>query len=264
VPDLVVSSYTPTVRALARTRTPRRADNTPATLIVPVPHIPGAELPGVTAETNAITTLIPDTHILHQPTHDRVLTALPAHRIAHFSCHGYADWTDPAQSRLFLTDHATMPLTLTDITTLKLDADLAYLSACETAVTAPRLADESLHITGAFHLAGYRHVIGTLWPVDDPTAAQIAEDFYTYLTADGTPDPDRAAHALHHATRLLRTRYPATPTLWAAHTHTGGLSSQELPSDTLAEGICRSSFEHVQNTCYAALSKGGAALEGLL
>lgn len=221
VSDLVVSSYTPTARALARSRGPRHAEIAPATLIVPVPDLPGAALPGVVAEATAITTLIPDAHTLHRPTRDSVLKALPSHRIAHFSCHGYADWADPAHSRLYLTDHATSPFTLADITTLHLDADLAYLSACDTAVTAPHLADESLHITAAFHLAGYRHVIGTLWPIDDFTAARIAEDFYTRLTTDGIPHPDRAARALHHAMRSLRARYPAVPTLWAAHTHTG-------------------------------------------
>lgn len=228
VPDLVVSSYTPTVRALAHSNantnvsTPRtRADT--STLIVPVPDLPGAELPGVTTETIAITALIPDAHTLRQPTRLTVLDALPAHGIAHFCCHGHADWTNPVQSRLILTDHATTPLILGDITPLHLNADLAYLSACDTAVTTPRLANESLHITGAFHLAGYRHVIGTLWSIDDNAAAQIAEDFYRYLTNDGTtpPQPDRAAHALHHATTCLRARSPMSPNLWAAHTHTG-------------------------------------------
>jgi tetratricopeptide (TPR) repeat protein len=226
VPDLVVSSYTPTVRAMANARAPRPDTTTPTTsttLIVPVPDLPGAELPGVTAETNAIITLIPDAFTLSRPTRATVLDVLPTHRIAHFSCHGYADWEQPARSRLILTDHATTPLTVTDITALHLDADLAYLSACDTAVTAPRLADESLHITGAFHLAGYRHVIGTLWPINDQAAAQIAHDFYTHLTNHGTipPNPDHCAHALHHATNRLRSQYPATPTLWAAHIHTG-------------------------------------------
>jgi tetratricopeptide (TPR) repeat protein len=223
VPDLVVSSYTPTVRALAHARTPRRDTSPCTTLLVPVPDLPGAELPGVTTETDTISTLIPDAFTLARPTRASVLSALPTHRIAHFSCHGYADWEQPARSRLFLTDHATAPLTLADITPLHLDADLAYLSACDTAVTAPRMADESLHITGAFHLAGYRHVIGTLWPINDHTAAEIAEGFYTHLTNDGTtpPQPDQAAYALHHATVRLRDQYPTAPVLWAAHTHTG-------------------------------------------
>ena len=219
VPDCVVSSYTSTARALAGPGSAE--DAVPATLIVPVPDLPGAALPGVNAETKAISSLIPGAYVLRQPTRATVLAALPTHKVAHFACHGHVDWQQPAESRLLLADYATNPLTLAHITALHLVADLAYLSACSTTVTAPRLADESLHITGAFHLAGYSHVIGTLWPIDDTAAAEIATAFYQYLTTDGVPRPEHAAYALHHATTLLRTRYPDTPSLWAAHIHTG-------------------------------------------
>ena len=49
-------------------------------------------------------------------------------------------------------------------------------TCAETASTAPQLADETIHITGAFQLAGFPHVIGTLWPVDDLAARRIATD----------------------------------------------------------------------------------------
>jgi tetratricopeptide (TPR) repeat protein len=224
VPDLVVSSYTPTVRALA----PTAADSSTrsegcATVIVPVPDLPGAELPGVTTESEAIAALIPKANLLHRPTHASVLQALPTHCIAHFSCHGYADWERPAASHLLLTDHETNPLTIADITRLNLNAELAYLSACSTTATAPRLADEALHITGAFQLAGYRQVVGTLWPIDDAVAAEIATDFYLHLTDAGTtaPHPEQAAFALHQAVDRSRRRHPDAPSLWAAHIHVG-------------------------------------------
>jgi CHAT domain/Tetratricopeptide repeat len=222
--DRVVSSYTPTARALAHART-RRSTHGPAnTLIVSVPGIPGAPLAGVTAESKAIRALIPAARLLPRPvTRAAVLAALPAHRIAHFACHGHADGADPAASRLLLDDHATVPFTLADITALDLDADLAYLSACDTARTTPKLTDELLNLAAALHLAGYRHVIGTLWPVGDTAAAEIAESFYAHLTRHGTcaPDADQAAYALHHAIRRQRDRNPHAPTDWASHTHTG-------------------------------------------
>ncbi|MCX4773713.1 CHAT domain-containing protein [Streptomyces sp. NBC_01285] len=222
--DRVVSSYTTTVRALADARTRRSRPSSPSILVVAAAHAAGTPpLPGVRVEAAAITSLMPDARILATPTRDTVLNALPSHGIAHFSCHGEANWTDPARSHLVLTDHTTAPLTIADITALDLTAELAYLSACDTSRTAPRLADESLHITGAFHLAGYRHVIGTLWPVDDRTAAQLGTDFYAHLTDNGTTPPktDLSALALHLAAARLRSRYPHAPSLWAAHTHTG-------------------------------------------
>ena len=219
--DRVVSSYTMTIGALARREQPRRS--IPATLIVPVPDTPGAPLPGVVTETQALLAVIPDAKPLQRPTRASVLEVLPEYQIAHLACHGHADRTDPARSHLVLADRDTAPLTLDDISHLNLTAELAYLSACNTGVAPVRLSDQFLHFTGAFQLAGYRHVIGTLWSVDDQIAAELAADFYDRLTGGGTlpPQTDISAYALHDAIYALRTRYPDNPALWAAHTHTG-------------------------------------------
>lgn len=221
--DRVVPSYTTTVGALEHARARARDADAATTVVVPVPDAPDSPLPGVREETRAISALVPGAHLLADPTRDKVLEALHGHRIAHFACHALADEVDPGRSRLLLPDHARAPLTVTDISNLHLNGALAYLAACETSVTAPRLADEALHITSAFQLAGYRHVVGTLWSVDDRTAVELAMDFYGHLTDDGSTPPrvERSAHALHHATRRLRGRYPGAPTLWAAHTHSG-------------------------------------------
>jgi hypothetical protein len=221
--DRVVSSYTTTIRGLAHARSGRPATAELRTLIVPAPDIPGAPLHGVSTETASISGLIRNVRVLVDPTRATVLELLPGNQIAHFSCHGYADWADPTRSHLVVTDHAVSPLTIADISALNLTAELAFLSACDTSVTTPRLADESLHITGAFYTAGYRNVIGTLWSVDDRTAAGLAADFYAHLTNDGTtpPETSHSAHSLHSATNRLRAEYPNTPTLWAAYTHTG-------------------------------------------
>ncbi len=222
--DRVVSSYTTTVRGLAYARSHPADTTATAPLIIAAASVPGAApLPGVAAEADALAALMPDTTLLNDPTRDAVLTALPQHPVTHFSCHGLADWNDPSTSRLILPDHLTHPLTVADISALQLTGSLAYLSACDTASTSPRLADEAIHVTGAFHLAGYQHVIGTLWPINDNAARHIAEDFYGRLTNNGTTPPDTAlsAEALHHAIRKLRARYPSNPVLWAAYTHTG-------------------------------------------
>ena len=221
--DRVVSSYITTVRRLAYARTHASPDNGGA-VIVAVPDAPDTSpLPGVTVEATTLTGLLPDALVLADPTRNTVLAALPSHTVAHFACHSHADWNDPASSRLILRDHHAAPLTVADVSALRLGGDLAYLSACDTTVTSPRLADEAVHITGAFHLAGYQHVIGTLWPISDAAAGDITKDFYDNITADGKtpPQTSRSAQALHHAIRRLRARYPQAPTLWAAHTHTG-------------------------------------------
>jgi CHAT domain-containing protein len=153
-----------------------------------------------------------------------VIELLRQHGIVHLACHGYANLRDPSASRLLLHDHATDPLTLHTITRLNLQhAQLAYLSACSTTDTNQEQADEATHLTAAFQLAGYRNVIGTLWPINDRTAISVATDFYAELTANRTtpPAPGQAAQALHQAVRKLRDTTPALPSRWAAYIHSG-------------------------------------------
>lgn len=77
-----------------------------------------------------------------------------------------------------------------------------------------------IHIASAFHIAGYPHVIGTLWAVEDRAAAAIAELVYGELT-DDRPDPGRAPIALHNAVTQVRKTHPHQPSLWASHIHIG-------------------------------------------
>jgi CHAT domain-containing protein len=188
-------------------------------VVVAVPDAPGTNpLAYVTEEARAIGELVPGATVLPPAgtttTRDMVTNAMAQHQIAHFACHGIADLTNPPASRLLLHDHRTAPLTLHTVTGLHLtDAYLAYLSACSTTDTSPVQADEATHLTAAFHLAGYRNVIGTLWPINDRVAKTIAEDFYRRHA-----DP---AEALHHALHRCRANHPERPRLWAAYVHTG-------------------------------------------
>ncbi|GAA0842975.1 CHAT domain-containing protein [Streptosporangium amethystogenes subsp. fukuiense] len=235
VMDRVVSSYTTTLRALRYARQAHRDSPGPdagrgkGALIVAMPETPGAlvsALPGARSEAQRLTELLPGSLLLTGPAadHDGVLAALPRHRIVHLACHGLSDANNPAAGRLLLYDHETRPLTVTALARLHLArADLAYLSACGTTETSQRLADQAVHITAAFQLVGYKHVIGTLWSINDRVAVTVADEVYTHLTDGGTTEPrsERAAHALHHAIRRLRDDYPASPTLWASHIHVG-------------------------------------------
>jgi tetratricopeptide (TPR) repeat protein len=220
--DRAVSSYIPTVRSLAYARAHGAERGLGPALVVAVPDAQGAgPLPGVRAEAAVVARLLEGATVLAHPTRDSVRAALPGYPVAHFGCHAQTEPDAPSASRLVLYGDAATPLTVADVSSAQLTASIAYLSACETAATSPKLADESLHITGAFALAGYQHVVGTLWPVNDVAARRTARDFYECLTADGELDAAGAARALHRATWLLRRRFPAHPSMWSAHTHTG-------------------------------------------
>ncbi|WP_308205242.1 CHAT domain-containing protein [Frankia tisae] len=226
--DRAVSSYTPTVRALAHARpSSPAAPGGAASLegarmaVVAMPHTPAAlDLPGAGAEAAALEQRFGSrVEVLTGPraTREAVLSVLPAARWAHFACHGTAEITNPSISRLLLHDHQTRPLTVLDVARLRLtDAQLAYLSACETARPGGSLTDEAIHLASAFQLAGYQHVIATLWPIADRPAVGIADGIYTALAATGD-----VADAVHTTTRRWRRRLPGTPSVWASHIHVG-------------------------------------------
>jgi tetratricopeptide (TPR) repeat protein len=224
--DRVRSSYIPTVRALSRVRAAPAPGR--GTLAVAMSTTPGAgPLPDAAAEVRKIASLIADTQQLanEQATREGVLARLPHCAVAHFACHAVAGgWSDPSGSRLLLHDHRVAPLTVADISRLRLaGSGLAYLSACATSVTSPRLQDEAVHLTGAFLLAGFQQVIGSLWAVNDAVSANVAHTVYRSLTRDGTvrPRTSGAAEALHAAVRRIRNRFPDRPELWAAYVHVG-------------------------------------------
>lgn len=113
------------------------------------------------------------------------------------------------------------PLSIRHIAGLRLRAaELAYLSACETTRAPTRLADEAVHVTSAFRMAGYAHVIGTLWSVNDLAATEISAAVYPTMARSGVGAAG-AAHALDAAVTALRDIYQATPSRWAAHIHVG-------------------------------------------
>lgn len=93
---------------------------------------------------------------------------------------------------------------------------LAYLSACATAYGGTGLLDEAIHLASAFQVAGFRHVIATLWPVGDRVALHYAEQIHAQLK-DGI-DP---ALAVHQAVRAARSARPGSPSAWASHVHFG-------------------------------------------
>ncbi|MFC9609027.1 CHAT domain-containing protein [Streptomyces niveus] len=218
--DAVISSYAPTVAVLAHARRPRRHAAAPSSaLIAAVPEAPGyRHLHRAAEEARHVARLFPDGRLLldgaaHRDALEEGLRAHPA--TFHFSGHGVADPVAPSAGRLLAADG---PLTVADIAALDLpDAHLAYLSACATAHAGLRLPDEALHLTSAVQMAGYRHVVGTLWPVDDTESLKRVRAFYEH--SRWSTDP---ALALHDTIVTARDTHPLAPSHWAGHVHSGG------------------------------------------
>ncbi|QGN48117.1 CHAT domain-containing protein [Micromonospora sp. WMMC415] len=221
--DRVVSSYTPTLRALLEARRPLGSPPAEARMLVVALADTPDEVPlaAVKRERDVLVShFSPRTTLLEGAMATAaVRDELARHRWAHFSCHGSQNMADPSQGGLRLHDGST--LSIAEISARQHDGEFAFLSACMTAVGGVDLPDEVITLTAALHYTGYRQVIGTLWSVYDDTAADVAELVYDDLMSDGTFAPARSAHALHGALRHLRDVRGLPASAWSPFTHTG-------------------------------------------
>ncbi|MGH3947521.1 MAG: CHAT domain-containing protein [Pseudonocardiaceae bacterium] len=226
VMDRVISSYTPTLRALLEARKPidgAMIDND-RLLVVGLAESPGQRpLRGVAAELDVLAELVPEQRrtVLKGPAATRaaVQRELQTHRWVHLSCHGKQELDDPSGGGLALHDGV---LSISDIATQRHYAEFAGLSACKTATGGINLLDEAITLAAALHYTGYRHVIGTLWSVYDSVGtADLWATVYRNMVVDGRLCPERSAEALHQATLALRDRHPHRPSTWTPFVHIG-------------------------------------------
>lgn len=217
--DRVISSYTPTLRTLARAHG-RPAATALRRLTVALDRTPGLpDLPATASEAASLHAAHPGMPLLtnDQATAVRVTDALPQASWAHFACHAGTNPDAPSEGGLHLHDGV---LSIAEIGRLNLhEAELAYLSACSTGHAGWRHADESIHLASAFQLAGFRHVVASLWPLDDLVAADTADHFYRLMP--DTPSAGAAALTLHRVVHHLRAEHPSRPHLWASLIHSG-------------------------------------------
>ncbi|KAJ7867030.1 CHAT domain-containing protein [Mycena leptocephala] len=207
--DFLVSSYTPSLTALIQGFRPQPEPQEDLQLLaVTQPSAEGqCYIPGTQEEIKYIQQHAGGkVHVLwldkHMATIDEVQKGMRKSRWVHFACHGVQS-ASPTESALLLAGSSR--LTLSNIIDLSLpNADLAFLSACQTATGSQKLQDESVHLAAGMLLAGYRGVIGTMWSIMDNDAPQVAGNVYAHLLKTSPPDLTRAAEALHLAVQKLR------------------------------------------------------------
>jgi len=180
----------------------------------------------------------------HMRSKSHILECLKSCKVFHFAGHGESDPSDPSKSRLLLDDWEADSLTVAHLRDLKLQGNspfLAYLSACSTGTSkSAALLDESIHLISACNIAGFRHVVGTLWEVDDEHCVDAAREVYSTIAKVGWTDK-AVALGVHNAARLLRTltrrrrrwntlgyvppgyatRLEGDPSIWAPYVHFG-------------------------------------------
>jgi CHAT domain-containing protein/Tfp pilus assembly protein PilF len=181
-------------------------------------------LPAARKEVEAIASLYgaqAQTFVGEAATEQRAKAVANDARLLHFACHALVDERLPLNSALALSipDHFKEGednglLEAWEIfDSLRLDADLVTLSACDTALGKDMGGEGLMGLTRAFQYAGARSVLASLWSVSDESTADLMARFYGYLKNGKTKDEALQAAQVD----LIRSNGPyAHPFHWAA------------------------------------------------
>ncbi|KAK5999136.1 hypothetical protein PT974_01525 [Cladobotryum mycophilum] len=213
--DRVVSSYASCVKSLIRVRQRGRRQQQHSIIAIAMEKTDGQNsLQHASEEVNTVLAVLGSNGMTQRrplPRKSEVLaTFQEACEIFHSAGHGQTHATEPLQSSLLLSDWREAPLTVASLMETDLGSRppfLAYLSACGTSqVQEEGSLDESIHLANGCQLAGFRHVIGTLWSVNDGFCVDMARLTYEALSREGMQD-ESVGRGLHYATQRLRDRW---------------------------------------------------------
>ena len=108
------------------------------------------------------------------------------YKILHFATHGTLDNDNPLYSRLLLassTDAEDGFLEAREIMKLNLRADLAVLSACQTARGHVSAGEGLIGMSWALFVAGTPTTVASQWKVDSNSTSRLMVDFHRFLSA---------------------------------------------------------------------------------
>ncbi len=111
-------------------------------------------------------------------------------RYVHFATHGLLQDGPPGKVRTGLWlggAESEAVLTVPEVATLPLDADLVVLSSCRSGAGEVLEGEGIVGLTRAFLHAGSRSVVMSLWDVNDQSAVDLMESFYVKLKAGEPP-----------------------------------------------------------------------------
>ena len=98
--------------------------------------------------------------------------------VLHLACHGQFRPDNPMFSSLHLANGF---VTVRDICSQHLKAELVTLSACETGLNKIFAGDEILGLARGFLSAGAKSLVLSLWTVNDEATKELMENFYIHL-----------------------------------------------------------------------------------
>ena len=189
--DDVCFTYAPNARALSSARATAARVHPDRLFAIDEPQpVSAGTLPNSNAEVSAACEHFTHRKVLggDSATEQAVRDQLSHHTVLHFSCHGFAGFSQPLDGGLLMAHDET--LTLRDILALRLEnTRLAVLSACETGIPGTELPDEVISLPTGLAQAGIAGVVASLWFVSDLSTMMLMARFYELWKRDGLEPP---------------------------------------------------------------------------
>jgi len=152
-------------------------------------------------------------------TKNNLLQLVEKAKFIHIASHGIFNKSDPLSSGLLLAgnpfEEIADVLTARELYSLKFNADLITLSACDTGLGKISNGDDVLGLVRGFIFSGAKNIISTLWPIDDEFTKKLMVNFYTNVK-----NGDSLAVALR-TSQLKVMKENSNPLFWAAFELTG-------------------------------------------
>ncbi|KAG0704053.1 CHAT domain-containing protein [Suillus ampliporus] len=234
--QLYVSSYTPTLSSLIKSRriknstTPRRSTISPSLTNLlkgrkgkssrpSTPILPSSTFATIcssesTDDIDMLRKVLPLTCIITRvtganATHEHVIRAIREHPWIHFALRSEPNFDLPFESRFLLHDK---PMSLLEMARALAEAErlpeFAFLSVSHGSGGTD--GHETMHLPHALHMAGFRSVVGTMWAVDEEVSRRVASAFYHSLVVEsrGAVNCANTAKALSQAVKMVEEVIP--------------------------------------------------------
>lgn len=118
-------------------------------------------------------------------TKETFLSNAADYRILHLAMHAYVNDSLPLYSSMIFSPSGDSAndnqLFAYELYNMKLNADLAVLSACETGAGKVQRGEGIMSLARAFKYAGCPNIVMSLWKAEDESTSQIISTFYKYL-----------------------------------------------------------------------------------
>jgi CHAT domain-containing protein/tetratricopeptide (TPR) repeat protein len=149
------------------------------------------DLPGVIEEHAGVTRAVRNSksYLNRRATVETFLRRAPSARIVHMSTHAVSRGRSPYDHAVLFAPDQKHPdgwISAASLQTLSLSSELIVLSGCHTGTGLGQGGEGLRGLLYSIRAAGSRAVIGSMWQLDDGTAATLFPVFYRNL-ADGQP-----------------------------------------------------------------------------